>query len=402
MNDDDKKPVNLDDDMGSKDEKGFEEDTSVKVTFGGADIDTDSKSTDKEVGTKKKDESADLLVLDDEHDTKESDFDSLLEVPEPEEEISEVDRELGRIEGIESVEISKPVVDELIPDGVGDSKLDSDKDLVSARDEDGAAGSITGPVDLGSKDLGEAKENPVVLAMRKQEQEKKQKGSKTGLVALVFSILLVAALGVGAYFYMQSTDASNKITELEASAAAAETTNATLRAQIKAGQAEQQHVAAASSEYRTIGELGVRFKDTDATKAAIFGYTAVPTDGVADAVAVSTKPLARLAVGAGASATYPCAFTGNVPTIARYETDAKIGNGSASTLGKKIGDIYYVYTAPTGNCAPTEAAAQAARNATAKAIYDSLEAIPAATVTQQNSTSAGSSAATSNSANPSN
>lgn len=276
--------------------------------------------------------------------------------------------------------------------------------MVSARDEDGAAGSITGPVDLNPKDPSETKENPVVLAMRKQEQEKKQKGSKTGLVALVFSILLVAALGAAAYFYMQSTDASSKITELESSAAAAQTTNATLQAQLKEGQAEQQSAAATSSEHRTIGELNVRFKETDATKSVIFGYTAVPAESVADAVAVSTKPLAKLAVGAGASATYPCAFTGNVPTIARYETDVKIGNGSASTLGKKIGEVYYVYTAPTGNCAPTEVAAQAARNAAAKAVFDSLEAIPVATTatTQHNPATTGSSTATSGPVNPTN
>lgn len=396
MNDDDKKPVSLDDDTAPKDEKGFEEDTFVKVSVGDADTDDESKSTTDKVDMKKKDKSADLLVLDENDDVKASDFESSVETPEPEEEVSETDRELERIEGIGSAETNKPATDEPLLE----TTVDKSKAVVGAYDDDAPSG-LTGPVDLDVASSSE-KENPVVLALRKQEQEKKPKQGKTGLIVLVFSILLLAATGGAAYFYMQTTDANAKVTSLESEVAAAQAKSTTLQAQLKEGESAQQNAAAVSSEYRTIPELEIRFKETEATKSAVVGYTAVPTDATADAVAVSTKALAKLAVGAGAAATYPCAFTGNVPTIARYATDVKIGDSTASKLGKKIGNVYYVYTAPTGNCAPTEIAAQAARNAVAKAIYDSLEATPAAVVTQQNPATTGSGAATSGPVNPSN
>ena len=58
------------------------------------------------------------------------------------------------------------------------------------------------------------------------------------------------------------------------------------------------------------------------------------------------------------------------------------------SVGKKIGNAYFVYTAPTGNCAPNEVAAQTARNTAAKAIYDALEAVPTATTSSSTANSA--------------
>lgn len=385
MNDDEKKPVSLDDDTAPKNEQGTEDDTSVKVTIGGSDTDDEQKTSTEAIEEKEADDSDDLLKLD-EDTPSEKDQDSLeaaLEDLGPEEEVSETDRELERIEGIESAETSKPVVDSEPTLGATDTK---DKEVVGAYDDD-VPSEITGPVDL-EETLPKDKENPVLLAIRKQEQEKKPKRGKTGLVALIFSILLLAAIGGAVYFYMQTVDANTRVTSLESDVATAQAKNTSLQAQLKEDESNQQNVAAESDAYRTIPELEVRFKDTETTKSIVFGYTAVPTDATADAVAVSTKALTKLAVGTGAAAVYPCAFTGNVPTIARYTSDVKIADSTASKLGKKIGDVFYVYTAPVGNCAPTEVAAQTARNAAAKAIYDSLEAIPTATAataaTQQN------------------
>lgn len=293
--------------------------------------------------------------------------------------VSEEERELGRIEGIDS--IGEP------------AKVEEDepKDDTPARDARDDA--MTAPVDLeksvSSGNSTDATESPLVLAMRHQEQTKaKTAHSKTGLIATLLGILLLVAIGGAGYFYWQSNDSASKLATAQSDLTTMQSQNATLSAQLAKSKSDAQATATNKNDgtYKAIPELGVRFKPTDATKDIVFGYTTAPDAAAADAVALSTKQLVKLAVPNGAAATYPCGFGGNVPIISSYTTDAKVGDSTASKLGKKIGSLYYVYTAPTGNCAPTELSAQAARTTAAKAVYDALEALPATTTQSAAST----------------
>lgn len=295
---------------------------------------------------------------------------------------SSVEEELGRIEGIESTQIAD------IKKGSDDSSgKEDDVDDIDGRDfsEDDAVDSATEAVDL-DKVMEDAKRNnPVVQEIRAANDKKKKRHG-----ALVTALLcVVIALGAGAaagYFYLDADSARNDNAKTESDLKSAKSRIASLETQVSdAEEAEAAREAEADASaaqisvnegYREITELGVRFKESEATKGLLFGYIASNVDAAADAVAVSTKPLVKLSVGEGASVAYPCAFAGNVPTITRYQTDVKIGEEQVSKIGKKIGDAFYVYAAPAGNCAPSEAQAQQSRNDAARAVYDALEAIP--------------------------
>lgn len=374
MNDDEKKPVVPEGGDDTKDTTEDQQGSKVEVKFDTSSQDLDMKDDDKLeiVGFDETDKKDAQDVLSDQEIKQEDELD---------EELSDEERELDRIEGIESDDVAKSAAD--------DKKDAQDAELGTkekkGKDDTDVADDITGPVDMEPTKpdneidtSSEEKESPLVAAMRKQEQEKgKDKRGKAGLIVAVLGVLLVAALGAGGYFYMQSTDASARLATAESDLSAAQAKNTALAAQVAKATADAEAQQSTEAvEYRVLPELGVRYKETQATKDLVFGYTA-PSDATAtDAIAVSTKQLVKLSVGSGASVAYPCGFTGNVPIISSYTTDAKIGNSTASKVGKKVGNVFVVYTEPAGNCAPTEVAAQTARTAAAKAVYDSLESIP--------------------------
>ena len=374
MNDDEKKPVAPEGGDDAKESAEDQQGSKVEVKFDTSSQDSDMKDDDK----------LEIVGFDDTDKKDTQDVptdDALAQDDEPDEELSDEERALDRIEGIESDDVAKSIADDK-----NDESTESGAVTQRGDDDSMSLDDITGPVDMEStKSVAEtevadaSKESPLVAVMRKQELEKgKDKRGKAGLVAAVLGILLVAALGAGGYFYMQSADTSARLATAESDLSTAQAQNTALAAQAAKATADskaQQEVAAA--EYRILPEIGVRYKETQATKDLVFGYAASPDAAAADAIAISTKQLVKLAVGSGASVAYPCGFTGNVPMISAYTTDAKIGNSTASKVGKKVGNIFVVYTEPTGNCAPTEVAAQTARTAAAKAVYDSLESIPA-------------------------
>lgn len=307
-------------------------------------------------------------------DKKVSDEDDEADTPEnrDEDEVSAIDRELERVEGIESTEVrsEQPEVDDL---------EETKDDASDIKPQDGA--DAAKPVDLDPVTPNVAKEQALMTAMQNQNKNGGNKKGKSGAVIAFISILAIAALGVAGYLYMQNTDLSGQKASAESELNSTKSQNTQLKlqqAKIKEeAQKEAQEAASQSvSEYRNIPELRVRFKENDVTKNLIYGYTVTAADASADSVAFSTITLAKLAQRNGASATYPCGFTGNVPTITRYKQDVAIGTSMASKVGKKIGDAYFVYTAPTGQCATTNTTDMTARDTGAKAIYDGLEAIP--------------------------
>ncbi len=285
---------------------------------------------------------------------------------------TELDKELERVEGIESAH-NKPTASAA-------TSTSSPKESEVTKDDDDALASK--PVDLetaapASKE--DAKNAVLMNAVQQHSDESTQTTKKKPRLGMLVALLLVLCVAAGAaavYFYMQVQDTNDKLAGTESQLSGSQAQIAALKAQNAKDEAAAE-ATAADADYRTIPEIGVRFKETDATADLIYGYTVTSSDESADAVAFSTKPLARITVKNGASATYPCAFTGNVPTITRYADDVAVGDSTASKVGKQIGTAYYVYTAPTGQCAPSETEAQAARDEAVKAIYDGLEALPA-------------------------
>lgn len=363
MNDDDKKPLVPDDGVDESKPTTEADETKVEVKTGGFSSGEADKENDKDEQTDEIDITAALKGDDNERGDGES-----LETDapeEPEEEVNDLDRELDRVEGIESTSVAAA------PQTEAPGEPDTD-------DPD-----VTSPVDMEEKKISGESENEskehaagaaFVSALKHQDEKTKESKSKAGLVAIILALLVLVAGAGAAYFYFQWNDTRDQLSSIESELSSEQAKNSTLTNRV-AELGEQEQAAVDDTEYVVIPELGVRYKPSEATENLVFGYTLVTTDTAADAVAVSTKQLVKLSVGTGNAASYPCAFTGNVPTIARYATDVKIGDSTASKLGKQIGDAYYVYTAPTGNCAPTEIEAQTARNTAAKAVFDSLEVL---------------------------
>lgn len=343
MNDDEKKPVSRDEADASADVK---ESDATKVTI-----------------------KVDGVVLDDKEEASPVDDEPVVSGAEQDEdETSELSRELGRVEGIESgvIRAEEPATDE--PD---EAELEAHESLDADK-----------PVDLDPVTPDTKQENALLVAMRNQEKKQGDRKSRIGLVAVVFGVLAAIFLAGAAYLYVQNADMSDKNVAIESDLAAAKSESVQLRlqqAKLKEAAAKEAQAAASQpvEEFRVIHELGARFKENDANKNLIYGYTVTSTDEAADTVAFSTITLARLAQRSGASAVYPCGFNANAPTVTRYTKDVAVGTSMASKVGKKIGEAYFVYTAPIAPCATTNAAEIAARDAAAKAVYESLEAVPA-------------------------
>jgi|GEM_PF-3247512 len=368
MNDDDNKSIESEDEVDAQDRKD-DDDTKVEVKFGSKSKkenvwdDTQDASTDEAEKVNMVEEESSESDAEEKRPAESSVFDEESKSDDFEDEVSDLDRELERVEGIESASIAKtaPVLE--------DSVLN---------DEESRA---TQAIDLETPapDVPATPNDAVlVAALRKQEQAQREGGKKNGakLASIILAVLLLATGAAAAYFYLNSMSTKEQLQQ-------AQVERDTAQVQVTALQAAQNDQDEAPEEdavlddgYRVIDEIGVRFKTTDATQDLLFGYTVTPSNEAADAVAFSTKELASLAVGEGASVTYPCAFTGNVPKITRYTSDVAIGDSTASKLGKQVGESYYVYTAPIGQCAQANAAAQSARDVAVKAVYDSLEALP--------------------------
>lgn len=368
MNDDDKKSIESEDEVDVQDRKD-DDDTKVEVKFGSKSkkenvwSDTQDASTDEAEKVNTVEEESSASDAEEKKSTESSVFDEEPKSDDFEDEVSDLDRELGRVEGIESASIAKTVP--VIEDSVVD-------------DEESRA---TQAIDLETP-APDAPATPndavLVAALRKQEQAQREGGKKNSakLVAIILAVLLLAAGAAAAYFYVDSTSTNDELQQVKTERDAAQAQVSTLQAAQDAQDEAPVEDAVLDDGYRVIDEIGVRFKTTDATQDLLFGYTVTSSDEAADAVAFSTKELASLAVGEGASVTYPCAFTGNVPKITRYTSDVAIGDSTASKLGKQVGESYYVYTAPIGQCAQANAAGQSARDVAVKAVYDSLEALP--------------------------
>lgn len=368
MNDDDKKSIESEDEVDMLDRKD-DDDTKVEVKVGGGSKKEDSWTDEEDASVDK----AEVVDTDEEEspasDAEEkklaetSAFEEEVKSDDFEDEVSDLDRELERVEGIESASVAKAAPVE--ESGAAD---DEESNATQAIDLETPAPDAT------------ATPNDAVLAaaLRKQEQAQREGGKKNGpkLIAIILAVLLLVAGAAAAYFYFDSMSAKEQLEQVQVE-------RDTAQVQVTALQAAQDDQDDATTEdatmddgYRVIDEIGARYKTTDATKDLLIGYTVTSSDEAADAVAFSTKELASLAVGEGASVTYPCAFTGNVPKITRYTSDITIGSSTASKLGKQVGESYYVYTAPIGQCAQSDAEAQSTRDLAVKAVYDSLEALP--------------------------
>ncbi len=209
-------------------------------------------------------------------------------------------------------------------------------------------------------------------------------GKKFILVVAILALLLLTAIGVAGFFYMQQSSATSKANALQAELDTSSQELASLKAKQKAEAeklaADEAKTAETSKvKYVTISELGVRYKVTDANKALVYGYATKSADTNIDSVAFSTTELARVVKKEGSVDTYPCGLVGGIasPEITRYKKDVMVNGVMASKVGKKIGDAYYVYAQPQSLCSDTLRDAQTARNTAVKAVFDSLEVIPA-------------------------
>lgn len=201
-----------------------------------------------------------------------------------------------------------------------------------------------------------------------QELETKPKNNKRAqLLTVSLSLLLLLTFGAAIYSYLQQTSATQKVDELQTELSTAKTKISAL-----------QNATAEDKDYETLPLLGVRYKQTDVTRPLISAYEAGTADISTDTIYFTTVELSRIErKGTSGTSTFPCGFKDNIslPSITRYKTDRELAMGKVSTLGKKVGDEYFVYHPPQSLCITTHTDAQNALSMAVKQIYDSLEAV---------------------------
>lgn len=188
------------------------------------------------------------------------------------------------------------------------------------------------------------------------------------LLIIINIVTLVILGGAGLYYFLESRATAEKLNETENKLQAATTAAKDTKTPNKPTETPK-----AATTYTTLPFMDAKFKQTDETKDIVFAYSPQSTDTSVDAVMFTTRQLSRVLE----NQEFPCSLTKPraLPSIIRYSTDREIpgGLGTASQVGRKVGDSYYVFRSAQSLCTSDQQQQQLALNQTVKNIYTSLE-----------------------------
>lgn len=360
MNDDDNKP--LVPEGGVDESKPTTEADETKI-----EVKTNSSSSENEP----KDQSDEIDI------TAALNGEDVTPEEEPEEPVSDFDRELDRVEGIESAATATAAPEASVEEEL--SKLDKTEDV-----------DMTAPVDLDEKTEIEEKKAEIaavaskpkeevanaafVSALQQQDQKKKEKKGAAGIIAVLLAILVVAAGAGAAFFYLQWSDARDQLSAVESDLDSERTKIAGLQAEVAELDDESQAAEPEAATYVVIKELGVRYKVTAENENLIYAYLGTTVAENVKTIGFSTVKLSDVREGASAPVQNPCGVNdGSMGMISRYDT----GTPAAGTVTRKVGEFTYVFTSPQNACTTSVPAAELeAVTAQVKAVFETLELIP--------------------------
>ena len=192
----------------------------------------------------------------------------------------------------------------------------------------------------------------------------KKKRDLTRLFLIISIIIALAAIGVAVWFFLQANNNQANLSRVEESLRKKDKQYAELDAKyvnevkkVQSGEDEKSKEATAKlakleedlkkeREYRTITELGVRYKESDTSKDFIYSLTVQDKGGKgSESILVSTRELANLRVE-GLGSPYPCdadsAAVGTITKVPAKEYEA-IKEKPEGSVAKKLGEAYIVF-----------------------------------------------------------
>lgn len=297
---------------------------------------------------------------------------------EPEEPVSDFDRELDRVEGIESAATATAAPEVPVEDGLSKADEVDDVDMTAPVDLDEKTETEEKKIEIAAavnKPKEEAANTAFVSALQQQDQKKKEKKGATGIIAILLAILVLAAGAGAAFFYLQWSDARDQLSSVESDLDSERAKITSLQAEVAELDEESQAVEPEAAAYVVIKELGVRYKVTAENKDLIYAYLGTTTAENIKTIGFSTVKLSDVREGTAANAQNPCGVSkGSLGMISRYDTGAP----AAGVVNRKVGDFTYVFASPQNACTTSVPGAELeAVTAQVKAVFDALELIPA-------------------------
>lgn len=368
MDDEDKKPLVPEDGVDESKPDQEADETKVEVKTSTDETDSVADDTHEDKGDEIDITAAlkgDSVTFDEEEST-------------PEEEVSDFDRELDRVEGIEGTASVASAAKDTAEDGVPeiddeaksfDPATPVDLDEATKGDEHGDALAVAKPKE-------DAASAAFVSALKQQDQKDATKKSKAGLLAGLLAVLVLAAAAGAVYFYLQWNDTRDQLSGVESSLSSEQAKNSTLVNQL-AELSDEEDAVADALLYVDVPEFGVRYKSTDDNQNLIYSYLGATSEG-SKTIGFTTVALADIREGQGTNLRNSCATNG-LGMITRYDDGTReLIGGTVSEFGKKVGDYFYVFATPQSVCTTQVKASELeAMTAQVKAIYESLEVIPA-------------------------
>ncbi len=287
-------------------------------------------------------------------------------------ESGDLDKELDRVESIDTGKVTEPVV----------PHEEANLDQASARDE--AEADATRAVNLDHRpsvdDRGSSDTNQraaAIGAMSNSHHEFQKQHQKRRILQVLLALFILATIGACAaagFFYMQAAESQDILSRTDAELLEA-------RSQRDAMQRQLNDQVSTSGEaelmYEVIDALEIQYPVNDAASNVVHGYGGTTADGVTY-VHFTTRQLADHQQVSDGRQVFPCGIGMSSPiTVVRGSQSQLEALGATEPLSgqKQLGTYSYALLTPQQPCSAEKASEiQAARAAIAE-LYTSFEAI---------------------------
>lgn len=303
--------------------------------------------------------------------------DSSATVIDPASDVDDFSKELDRVESIDTGALaSKPTSQQTTVSGDEAASTEEVDEVEMTKPLD--LNDKTAPVGVkmsGSRATGSLAAEPASLSHR-SFQKQHQKRRIVQVFLLLFVLLTIGATAAAVYFYQQSTQAEDKVVQVEDELARVSAARDALLAQVD-GQDSSDDATRV-----TLPELGVQYAATDASSDVLYGYGGTTPDGVTY-MHFTSRELADYQEVVEGTQVFPCGIGQAAPvTVVRGTEEQLAALDAAGSISeqRQIGAAFYAMRVPAEPCSDSQVAAIEQAQATIAALYATFEATEAAEV----------------------
>ncbi len=200
-------------------------------------------------------------------------------------------------------------------------------------------------------------------------------------IIVVVVLMLVALIGVTAYYYSQATKFKKQVASLQSEVGDLQAKNKELEESLNSASSSSNTTTTQSSQFFEIKEFGVRFKKT--ADIALPIYVANINNGSAPFSSQGLMNAAYVDAGKNGSSTTCNPSDNAIGEIVRGKAGKEINDTTIDKVqdAKKIGEFFYIFVSPESDCSETESVKTIEQKQISafKAAFKTLEAIPAST-----------------------